>query len=75
MKEVPLWIVHPPTSFASISYWGLKHIWKSAYLAQALLIGIFHCLAEPESVVKLHYKVATNNYDVAALWFTLVQGA
>ena len=44
-KEGLLWIVHPSQSFASISCWGPKQIWKSAHLAKALQIGIFHCLA------------------------------
>ena len=45
MKEGPLWIVHPPASFASIPCWGLNLIWKSTHLAQGLQIGISHCLA------------------------------
>ena len=41
-KEGPLWNVRPPPSLASI---GLKLVWKSSHLAQALQIGNSHCLA------------------------------
>ena len=43
-KEDPLWNVRPFPSLASISFRGLKLIWKSAHRGLALQIRNFHCL-------------------------------
>ena len=75
-KEGPLWIVCPSSSFALISYWGLKFIWKSTHLAQALQIGISHCLhSKPEDVVRLDYTYYNNVMQITLLysWYKVLR--
>ena len=45
-----------PISQFSLDF-GLKFIWKSAHLAQALQIGEFPLLEDVVSLVYTHYKV------------------
>ena len=73
-REIPLWIVCPPYSFASISCTSLKLVWKSVHLAQALLIGISHPLPSLrmwQFCFYTHYTVQ----NTVTLWLTPVQGA
>ena len=55
-KEDPLWNVCPSPSLTLISFWGLKLIWKSAYLEQALQIGNFIFWLDVVRLFYTHYK-------------------
>ena len=49
-----LWNICPPPSLALISFWGLKHIWKSAHLVRALQTGNSHSLGCGETGLHTH---------------------
>ena len=61
MTESPLWIVHPPPSFALISCYGLKNLFERAPTQHASIANRdFPLSSKPEGVVRLvytHYKV------------------